>query len=256
MSSEIPESLFEDGWLNEVEHVVSSGKEGTVYCCSSSHRIDREFVAVKIYKPRAFRSFKNDAIYTQGRAVGVSVNRFTGVAKPSGAPDRRLERAIRGGSRIGRIASESSWTHHEFSTLTSLHRIGARVPRPYTSTNTAIVMDYVGEPDAPAPKLKDVSFPADQARAVFRMLIDEIELWLSFERIHGDLSPFNILYWNNKITVIDFPQAVSPYENPMAFSLLLRDIENVCRHFPQVADARDPLNIASVLWARVVQIPH
>lgn len=255
MSAEIPESLFEDGWLNDVEHVVSSGKEGTVFCCSSSHRIDNEYVAVKVYKPRAYRSFKNDNIYTQGRAFGVTVDRFTGVAKPSGAPDRRLERAIKGGSRIGRIASESSWTHHEFSTLTSLHRIGAHVPRPYTSTSTAIVMDYLGEPDAPAPKLKDVDLSPEQARTVFRMLIDQIELWLSYERVHGDLSPFNILYWNDRATVIDFPQAVNPYENPMAFALLSRDIENVCKHFAGVPDAGDPGNIARVLWNRNVMTP-
>ena len=130
MSVEIPESLFEDGWLNEVEHVVSSGKEGTVYCCSASSRVESDYVAVKVYKPRATRSFKNDSIYTQGRSFGVTVDGTTGIAKPAGSPDKRLERAIRNRSNVGKVASEGSWTHHEYATLTSLHRIGAHVPRP------------------------------------------------------------------------------------------------------------------------------
>jgi RIO kinase 1 len=116
-------------------------------------------------------------------------------------------------------------------------------------------MEYLGEPDAPAPKLKDVDLPPDEARVAFRMLIDEMELWLSYERIHGDLSPFNILYWNRQVTVIDFPQAVNPYENPMAFPLLLRDVENVCKYFHSLLDARDPTRIARHLWANVVQAP-
>jgi RIO kinase 1 len=254
-TQEIPESLFEDGWLDGIEHVVSSGKEGTVWCCSASSRIDCDYVAVKVYRPRSTRSFKNDSIYVQGRSFNVALNGSTGVARSAGAPDQRLNRAIRNRSRIGKMASENSWTHHEFSTLTSLHQAGAHVPRPFTSTNQAIVMEYLGEPDAPAPKLKEVELNPDQANAVFRALIDEIELWLSYERIHGDLSPFNILYWNDQVTVIDFPQAINPYENPLAFSLLERDVSNVCRYFSHLAVARDPTNIARVLWRRTVQLP-
>jgi RIO kinase 1 len=256
VSIEIPESLFEDGWLADIEHVISSGKEGTVYCCSASSRIDRDYVAVKVYKPRATRSFKNDSIYTQGRSFGVTIDGTTGIAKPAGSPDQRLNRAIRNRSKVGKVASEGSWTHHEYATLSSLHRIGAHVPQPYTSTSTAIVMEYLGELDAPAPKLKDVDLSPDEAKVAFRMLIDEMELWLSYERIHGDLSPFNILYWNRQVTVIDFPQAVNPYENPMAFPLLLRDVENVCKYFHRLPDARDPTRIARHLWANVVQVPY
>lgn len=252
---EIPTSLFEDGWLTSVEHIVSSGKEGTVYCCSASSRIEAEFVAVKVYRPRDTRSFKNDSIYSQGRALNVSLNGPGGVAKAAGSPDQRLNRAIKKRSKAGKRASESSWTHHEYATLTSLHRIGARVPQPFHATDRAIVMEYLGAPDSPAPKLKEVALSPPEARSVFRTLLDEIELWLSYERIHGDLSPFNILFWNRTITVIDFPQAINPYDNPLAFSLLERDVGNVCKFFTGLPEAADPGAITRAMWTRTVQRP-
>ena len=252
---EIPTSLFEDGWLTSIEHIVSSGKEGTVYCCGASSRIDADFVAVKVYRPRDTRSFKNDSMYVQGRALNVSLNGPGGIPKAAGAPDQRLARAIKKRSKTGKRASEGSWTHHEFATLTALHRIGARVPEPFTSTGNAIVMEYLGAPDAPAPKLKDVNLSPADARTVFRDLMDEIALWLSWERIHGDLSPFNILWWNQAITVIDVPQAINPYDNPLAFSLLERDIANVCAHFRNLPAARDPGQIARTMWQQIVQQP-
>ncbi|MGD9890099.1 MAG: RIO1 family regulatory kinase/ATPase [Dehalococcoidia bacterium] len=30
-------------------------------------------------------------------------------------------------------------------------------------------------------------------------------MWFARDRIHADLSPFNILYWEGALTVIDFP---------------------------------------------------
>lgn len=254
-TAEIPSSLFDDGWLTSVEHIVSSGKEGTVYCCSASARVDCDYVAVKVYRPRETRSFKNDSIYVQGRPLSVSLDGPGSIAKSAGKPDQRLNRAIKNRSRVGKIASEGSWTHHEYATLTSLHRIGARVPRPFTSTDRAIVMEYLGAPDAPAPKLKEVELSPPEARTIFQTLIDEVELWLSYERIHGDLSPFNVLYWDRRITVIDFPQAINPYENPLAFPFLERDVRNVCKFFSRLREASDPDGIARAIWRRIVQQP-
>ena len=39
-----------------------------------------------------------------------------------------------------------------------------------------------------------------------------ISILLFCDSIHGDLSAFNILYWNGAITIIDFPQAVDPFD--------------------------------------------
>jgi RIO kinase 1 len=250
--SDIPEVFFTDGWLTAVEYLVSSGKEGTVFCCRAEPHTGHERLAVKIHRGRGQRSFKNDAIYLSGRAMGVSLSGSAGV-KSSGMPDRRLERAVAKRSKRGKAAIEHSWINHEFNTLQLLHAAGAHVPQPFAMSGHAMLMAYVGDGNGPAPKLKHVSLTRQRAVELFTGLIDEIALWLACERIHGDLSPFNILYWNEQATVIDFPQAVNPRENPDSLYLLERDIRNVVTYFEAYGVAADPERIARDLWLRFMR---
>ena len=111
-------------------------------------------------------------------------------------------------------------------------------------------MEYLGDEDGPAPKLKHVALDRRQAVEVFTSLMDQIALWLSCERIHGDLSPFNILWWKEREVVIDFPQAVNPYENPDSLLLMERDIRNLVTFFAPYGVAADPERISRDLWAR------
>jgi RIO kinase 1 len=112
----------------------------------------------------------------------------------------------------------------------------------------AMLMEFVGDEDGPAPKLKHVSLSPAEARTVYDSLLDEIRLWIANDRIHGDLSPFNILYWNGQATLIDFPQAVNPWDNPDARFLLERDIRNVATWFEPYGIATDAPRIADRLW--------
>jgi len=73
---------------------------------------------------------------------------------------------------------------------------------------------------------------------------------LAHDRIHGDLSLFNVLYWDGKAIVIDFPQAVNPWDNPDSFFLLERDIRNLVTWFEDYGVAADPVRIAQDLWFR------
>ena len=250
--SDIPEVFFNDGWITAVEYLVSSGKEGTVFCCRAAEPTGHDRLAVKIHRGRNFRSFKNDAIYLSGRAMGVSLSGSAGV-KSSGMPDRRLERAVAKRTRRGKAAIEHSWINHEFNTLQVLHAAGARVPRPFTMSGHAVLMEYLGDEHGPAPMLKHVSLERRQAVEMFTGLIDEITLWLACERIHGDLSPFNILYWQDQAMVIDFPQAVNPRDNPDSLFLLERDIRNVAMYFEQYGVAADPVRIARDLWLKFMR---
>lgn len=254
VAQDIPQVLFEDDWLDETLSLVNSGKEGTVWCCSATERLDRKLVAVKVYRPRETRSFRNDSIYTQGRPMGVRIDK-AGRVRAAGAPDKRLERAVKGKARVGIRALEFSWTSHEALTLQAMHKAGARVPEVFTAVGNAIVMEYFGTIERPAPKLKQVSLSNRHAAQTWRSLIDEIALWLRHERIHGDLSPFNILYWGGAPVIIDAPQSVSPFENPMAYSLLERDVGNVCGYFRGVPGADNPGRITAELWQRYVLSP-
>ena len=66
--------------------------------------------------------------------------------------------------------------------------------------------------------------------------------------VHGDLSAFNILVWEGRISVIDLPQAVDPKKNRHAEALLARDVERICEHFARHGVSRDPVRIADDLW--------
>jgi RIO kinase 1 len=90
----------------------------------------------------------------------------------------------------------------------------------------------------------------EEAPALFRHVMRNIELWLSLDRVHADLSAFNILYWEGVLTIIDFPQAVDPQVNPNAGMLLARDVENVCRFFARHGVHSDAAHLADRLWQR------
>ena len=79
-------------------------------------------------------------------------------------------------------------------------------------------------------------------------VVSSVELFLANGRVHADLSPFNILYWNGGFRIIDFPQAVGPYTNPDSYGLLLRDVENVCTHFARYGVEEDAHEIFSRIW--------
>jgi RIO kinase 1 len=71
---------------------------------------------------------------------------------------------------------------------------------------------------------------------------------LSHHRIHGDLSAYNILYWEGDITLIDFPQVVPPEANPLAWTIFLRDVTRICQYFNSQGVRVNPRKLASELW--------
>jgi RIO kinase 1 len=234
----IPESFFEDELITDVLHVVKSGKEATVYCCQGHPSTGAALLAAKVYRPREVRSFKNDAVYQRGRVIG------------GGRPDRRVQRAVRNKSRKGREEQFADWVAHEFQTLRRLSAAGADVPRPLACTDSAILIEYVGDRHAPASQLVHVTLAPGEARPLFDRILRNVEIGLVCDRVHGDLSAFNILYWNGAVTVIDFPQSVNPQVNPRAFQLLVRDVENVCDYFAPYGIQADPYRLARQLWSR------
>lgn len=232
---EVLTEFFEDDLITEVIRVVKSGKEGTVYCCRASPRTGEELLAAKVYRSSEHRMFHNSAIYQEGRWM----------------PDKRLRRAMASKSRVGRSTQADTWVGHEFQTLQMLHAAGAAVPRPFARSGQALLMTYVGDLDAPAPLLQHAEIAHEEALPLFRRLLQEIELWLSCGRVHADLSAFNILYWENQPTVIDFPQSVDPEENMNARDLLTRDIGNLCRFFARFGVRADAEGVATNMWRRL-----
>lgn len=223
-----------DGSISEVLYQVKSGKEAVVYCCRGGPKFPDELVAAKIYKPRAFRSFRNDAMYREGRVI----------------LDTRAARAFAKRTDFGRKVASATWAADEFQTLRRLYGAGASVPRPLALAGDALLLEFIGDEQAAAPMLKGERLEPDEAAQMFDRLLDEIQLWLAYDVIHGDLSAYNVLYWRDAPVVIDFPQACDPRFNPNAFSLLARDIENLGRYFERFGVQRDTFGLADAFWRR------
>jgi RIO kinase 1 len=226
--------FFAEGMITEILYLVKSGKEATVYCCEAHPSTGMELIAAKIYRSRNQRNFKNDSIYLEGRVITKA----------------RLRRAIENKSRFGRQAGFGMWVNNEYETLTALARAGADIPHPIARTQSAILMEYFGDREAAAPSLGGSQLTREQAEAVFDNLLCNIELWLAHNYIHGDLSAYNVLYWQGQAKTIDFPQAVDARLNPNALSLLTRDVENICRYFTRYGLDYDGRRIAEQLWHR------
>ena len=79
-----------------------------------------------------------------------------------------------------------------------------------------------------------------------------VELWLTRNVVHADLSAFNVLYWEGEVTTIDFPQFVDPRTNRNAYDLLTRDVENLGGYFERFGVRTNARNVAADLWTRFI----
>src|SRR5262249_30536335 len=147
------------------------------------------------------RSFRNDAIYQPGR------NRPLG---------RRDKLAIERKSRHGRDLQFGVWINSEYQTLQMMRAAGAQVPEPISRSHSAILMEYFGDASGAAPMLSRISLGHGEAESCLRAIFHTVALLLENHFVHGDLSPYNILYWSGAPVVIDFPQAVDARFNPNA----------------------------------------
>jgi RIO kinase 1 len=247
----LPQEFYEAHLITGIDHVVKSGKEATVYCCRAHPATGAEFLAAKVYRPRQLRSFQNDAVYQQGRLVQ-AVDDRDGLKMGAGRWNRRLQRAVKNKSRRGREVQFASWVCQEFQTLTRLAAAGADVPRPVDWSGDAILMEYIGDHRTPAPQLIGVTLAASEIRPLFEQILRNVEIALACDRVHGDLSPFNVLYWNGAVKIIDFPQSVDIHSNSSAFALLERDVENICDYFADYGIRADSSRLARQFWRRAL----
>jgi RIO kinase 1 len=235
-------SFYEHDLIRDVLGVAKSGKEATVYCCAAGPAAGTDYLAAKIYRPRMFRSLRNDAVYRLSRPQHDEAGRPVRDARHQRGAARKTER--------WRADQVAAWIAYEFETQQLLFAAGATVPRPIMQAGNAVLMAYIGAPDHPAPLLREVRLGEAEARGLFTRLLGEVERFLACGRVHGDLSAYNILYWEGVATVIDFAQAVDPRSRPGVYALLARDVERLCRYFARYGIVADVGAIAGDLWRR------
>ena len=121
------------------------------------------------------------------------------------------------------------WVQREYRNLL-MAREKINVPTPIAFANNVLVMESIGG-DSPAGQLKDKRpiNPKEFSELVLKSIKDLASLGL----VHGDLSEFNILNYNEKPYFIDFSQTTS-IEDPNAFDYLKRDLENIAKFFSKM----------------------
>jgi RIO kinase 1 len=229
------DEFIEYGPIDEVIGTVKSGKEATVYACRHD---DGYLIAAKVYRSRDVRGFANDAVYSHGRTRGMR---------------RRDVLAIKTKSRAGREIAFGGWVKDEWDTLQLLHGAGCSVPEPLKRSDHVIIMEFIGDEGGAAPSLNNVRLEQSEAQRAFEEIVGDLELMLRCDRVHGDLSPYNVLYHDGRARIIDVPQAVDARFNANALPLLQRDVENVCNHFSRYGIDADARRICNQLWARYLR---
>jgi len=223
------------GLITRVHATLTSGKEGTVYCCRAHPSTRRKFLAAKVYREHAASNHMWSETYFEGRERVLK---------------EQVIRAIRARTEFGREAARSLWVSAEYEMLRTLHAAGASTPEPVAQGGAAILMEYIGNGAGPAPHLRGLTPTPEQAHQLYEQVLGDVTLMLRNHLVHGDLSPYNILVWKDVARVIDVPQTVDVRFNQSAFELLKRDLANVSSFFARHGIRDDPTALAHSLWAR------
>ena len=184
--------LMESGEIDTLDFPIARGKEAHVFHGTG----ESGPVAVKIFHT-SNAVFKNLVQYIEGDP------RFGGL--------RRRHRDL-----------VDIWVRKEYRNLLRLSKWGLSVPKPLAVNKNVLVMDYLGTATAPSPRLKDVSVP--NPASVYEELLEFLAIsWQKANLVHGDFSPYNIMWHGDKPVVIDVGQAVIQ-SHPKSQEFLVRDV--------------------------------
>lgn len=222
--------LLDEGLIDSVQRQLMSGKEAMVFVVRSGG----DTVCAKVYKEATHRSFRQAVDYTENRRTKNS----------------RQARAMAKGTKFGRQAMEAAWQSAEVDALYRLAAAGVRVPRPINFHEGVLLMELVCDAagDA-APRLNDMVFTPDEARAHHATLVREVVRMLAAGVVHGDLSEFNILIGADGPVIIDLPQAVDAAGNNHAPAMLERDVANLRHFFGRFAPELLATDFGREIWA-------
>ena len=184
--------LMKTGVIDTLDFPIARGKEAHVFHGTG----ESGPVAVKIFHT-SNAVFKNLVQYIEGDP------RFGGL--------RRRHRDL-----------VDIWVRKEYRNLLRLSKWGLSVPKPLAVNKNVLVMDYLGTATAPSPRLKDVSVP--NPASVYEELLEFLAIsWQKANLVHGDFSPYNIMWHGDKPVVIDVGQAVIQ-SHPKSQEFLVRDV--------------------------------
>lgn len=215
--------LANRGVITAMGGSISTGKEANVFYALGE---DKRELAIKIYRITT-SNFKAMSDYLIG--------------DPRFANIKQSKKSI-----------VFEWTKKEFKNLVRARDAGVRVPEPILSERNILIMEFIGEHEQHAPRLKDVGRDLEDAASFFEVVIDyTTKLYQNASLVHADLSEFNILVEGGsgdeaRPVFIDIGQGVT-LDHPNAEEFLSRDIHNICRYFSKLGiDASEEDVLASV----------
>ncbi|CAA3016252.1 serine threonine- kinase RIO1-like [Olea europaea subsp. europaea] len=124
-----------------------------------------------------------------------------------------------------------TWAEKEMRNLMRLRAAGIRCPAPLLLRLHVLVMEFIGKAGWAAPRLKDAALSLDKLREGYvEMIMAMRTLYQECKLVHGDLSEYNILYFEGHLYIIDVSQSVD-LDHPHALDFLREDCIHVSDFF-------------------------
>jgi RIO kinase 1 len=238
----VPLWVINEDFIDADLGVLKTGKEAEIGLVerTSLDGARWHLLARKRYRPRTVThkgelqalgferapTFRNDLVYRDGRNYG----------KRS-----RDKRAVETMTSYGKELVKQKWLGHEFEVMRLLWEAGADVPYPVSfSDDGGLLLEYIGDEARAAPRLAQARLSPVEVAAAWEQLVTNMRLLVENGWVHADLSPYNLLWWDARLWMIDLPQAVDLVENPHGFEFLHRDVLNVCNWFNRHGKTVDP----------------
>ncbi|MQL94030.1 hypothetical protein Taro_026687 [Colocasia esculenta] len=124
-----------------------------------------------------------------------------------------------------------TWAEKEMRNLLRVKAAGIRCPTPFLLRLHVLVMEFIGKAGWAAPRLKDASLSEDKLREAYMEIITTMRtMYQKCKLVHGDLSEYNILYFEGHLYIIDVSQSVD-LDHPSALDFLKEDCVHVSDFF-------------------------
>ena len=231
-----PDWVITEDAAHQIERgILKTGKEADVHLVERRLGDRRNLLAAKRYRSLVHRQFRDDSRYRQARRTG----------------NRRTDLAMIQGTAAGRAFRAEEWVANEFDVLGRLWSAGVSVPYPVQRLGDEILVEYLGDDDFAAPRLVHAPLAGGQAEDLFTQAVTNVRLCAQRGVVHGDLSPYNILVWADRLFLIDFPQAVDAIAHPDGLRLLERDVANLCQWARRQGVACDPGEVCADVMAAI-----
>ncbi|KAK1294542.1 hypothetical protein QJS10_CPA16g00969 [Acorus calamus] len=196
--------MLNHGVFNDINGCVSTGKEANVYHATKA---DGQELAIKIYKT-SILVFKDRDRYVQG--------------------DYRFRHRY---SKHNNRKMVQAWAEKEMRNLLRIKASGIRCPTPILLRQNVLVMEFIGKGGWAAPRLKDAALSEEKLRECYMEIITMMRtFYQKCKLVHGDLSEYNILYFEGHLYIIDVSQSVD-LDHPSALDFLREDCIHVSDFF-------------------------